>query len=54
MPKAMEDIHAKDGAAFENESKNGTNPALREFATETHRIVVRHIGELRASGPSGS
>ena len=47
----MKDIHAKDGAAFAKESKLGTNPALRAFATETHRIVVRHIGELSATGP---
>jgi len=47
----MEDIHAKDGAAFAKEAKTGTNPALRAFAAETHRIVLRHIGELRAIGP---
>jgi putative membrane protein len=52
--KAMEDIHAKDGAAFAKEAKTGTNPALRDFAAETHRIVVRHIGELRALGPRRS
>ncbi len=48
----MKDIHAKDGAAFAKEASSGTNPALRDFATETHRIVVRHIGELKASGPA--
>lgn len=48
--KDMEAIHAKDGAAFATEAKSGTNPKLRAFAVETHRIVVRHIGELRASG----
>lgn len=47
----MEDIHAKDGAAFAKEAKDGTNPKLREFAAETHRIVERHIGELKAVGP---
>ena len=47
---AMKDIHAKDGAAFAKEAKSGSNPALRDFATETHRIVVRHIGELQALG----
>lgn len=47
----MEEIHAKDGAAFEKEARSGTNAALRSFAAETHRIVVRHIGELRAAGP---
>ena len=47
----MEAIHAKDGAAFAKEAKSGTNPNLRAFATETHRIVERHIGELKAVGP---
>lgn len=47
----MEDIHAKDGAAFGKEAKSGTNPDLKAFAAETHRIVERHIGELRALGP---
>ncbi len=47
----MEDIHAKDGAAFAKEAKNGTNSDLRSFAAETHRIVLRHIGELKATGP---
>ena len=47
----MEDIHAKDGAAFAKESTAGTNVALKEFASETHRIVLRHIGELSAIGP---
>ncbi len=50
----MEDIHAKDGAAFAKESADGTNPGLRAFAAETHRIVLRHIGELRAVGPARS
>ena len=49
---AMEDIHAKDGAAFAKEAKTGTNVQLRAFATETHRIVERHIGELKAIGPA--
>jgi putative membrane protein len=52
--KAMAQIHAKDGAAFAKEAKSGTNPALRDFASETHRIVVRHIGELKAVGPTGT
>ncbi len=47
----METIHDKDGAAFAHEAKSGANPALRAFAAETHRIVERHIGELRAIGP---
>jgi putative membrane protein len=48
--KDMEAIHAADGAAFAKEAKGGTNPALRDFAAETHRIVERHIGELKAIG----
>ncbi len=51
--RAMADIHAKDGAAFAAEAKNGGNPKLRAFAAETHRIVLRHIGELKAVGPEG-
>ena len=47
----MKDIHAKDGAAFAKESTAGTNIALKKFASETHRIVLRHIGELSAIGP---
>ena len=45
---AMEDIHAKDGAAFAAEAKGGLDPKLRAFAGETHRIVERHVGELKA------
>ena len=45
---AMEDIHAKDGAAFAAEAKGGMDPKLRAFAAETHRIVERHVGELKA------
>ncbi len=48
----MEVIHAKDGAAFAKEASGGTNPDLRAFAAETHRIVLRHIGELKAAGPA--
>ncbi len=47
----MQDIHAKDGAAFAAEAKGGANPKLRAFAAETYRIVQRHIGELKAVGP---
>ncbi len=47
--KDMEAVHAKDGAAFAAEAKNGTNPRLRAFAAETHKIVESHIGELRAT-----
>ena len=48
--KDMEEIHAKDGAAFAGEATDGTNPRLRAFAAETHRIVVRHIGALTPVG----
>ena len=50
----MKQIHAKDGAAFAKEAAGGSNPGLRAFAAETHRIVQRHIGELQAVGPIGS
>ncbi len=46
--EAMKVIHAKDGAAFAAEAKGGTDPKLRGFAAETHRIVESHIGELDA------
>lgn len=46
-------IHHKDGAAFAKEARGGTNPDLRAFATETHRIVVRHLGELGAKPDAG-
>ena len=49
--KAMVVIHDKDGAAFAAEAKNGTDPKLRAFAAETHRIVLRHLGEIKAVGP---
>jgi putative membrane protein len=48
--REMDDIHRKDGAAFRVEAKQGTNPALRAFAAETHRIVMRHLGEVHAAG----
>ena len=41
-------IHDKDGAAFATESVDGGDPKLKAFAAETHRIVERHIGELKA------
>ena len=41
-------IHDADGAAFAKEAKGGTNPDLKAFATETHAIVERHLGELNA------
>lgn len=48
----MATIHAKDGAAFAKEAAGGTDPKLRAFAAETHVIVLRHIGEIKAVGPS--
>lgn len=44
----MKKIHDADGAAFAKEAKSGTNPDLKAFAAETHRIVERHLGELGA------
>ena len=49
--KDMELVHAKDGGTFAEEAKSGHNAQLRAFAAETHRIVLRHIGELDAVGP---
>ena len=46
--RAMKAIHAKDGAAFAAEAREGSDPKLRDFAAETHRIVQSHIGELNA------
>ena len=46
--KAMKVIHAKDGATFATEARSGTDPRLRNFAAETHRIVQSHVGELDA------
>jgi putative membrane protein len=42
-------IHHADGAAFAKEATSGTNPDLKAFASETHRIVERHLGELGAT-----
>ena len=47
--KTMEQIHHIDGAAFKQESTGGSNPDLKSFAAETHRIVLRHLGELGAT-----
>jgi putative membrane protein len=44
----MKKIHEADGAAFAKEATSGTNPDLKAFATETYRIVQRHLGELDA------
>ena len=46
--KDMELIHDADGAAFAKEAIAGSNPDLKAFAAETHRIVLRHLGELGA------
>ena len=43
-------IHDADGSAFAKEAKGGTNPDLKAFAAETHGIVERHLGELKAKG----
>jgi putative membrane protein len=45
----MVKVHDADGAAFANEAEKGTNPKLRSFAAETHRIVLSHLGELRGA-----
>ncbi len=39
-------------AAFATEAKSGSNAKLVAFAVETHRIVLRHIGEITALGPA--
>ena len=52
--REMDDIHAKDGAAFAKEASDGSNPQLKSFAAQTHRIVLRHIGEIRALGAASS
>jgi len=44
----MKKIHAAEGAAFAREATSGTNPDLKAFASETYRIVQRHLGELGA------
>jgi putative membrane protein len=45
---AMDELHGIDGAAFAKESANGGTAAFRAFGAETHRIVLRHIGAIRA------
>ena len=51
--REMKAVHAADGAAFAKEAESGTNPRLRQFAAETHRIVLMHIGELDAVPAEG-
>ena len=41
-------LHDIDGAAFADEASKGGTSAYRAFGAETHRIVQRHIGEIRA------
>ena len=44
----MATLHDKDGAAFAMEAVKGGTAAFRAFGIETHRIVQRHIGAIRA------
>ncbi|MGI4750731.1 MAG: DUF4142 domain-containing protein [Janthinobacterium lividum] len=44
----MGTLHDMDGAAFEKESSKGGTSDFRAFGAETHRIVQRHIGAIRA------
>ena len=44
----MKLIRDADGAAFAKGAIAGTNPDLKAFAAEAHRIVQRHLGELGA------
>jgi putative membrane protein len=48
----MGKIHDADGAAFAKEASGGSDPKLKAFAAETHVIVLRHIGEIKAVGPT--
>ncbi len=48
----MGKIHDADGAAFAKEAARGMDPKLKAFAAETHVIVLRHIGEIKAVGPT--
>ncbi len=47
----MATIHDADGAAFAAEATGGGSAGYRGFADETHRIVQRHIGAIRALPP---
>lgn len=44
----MAALHDADGAAFAAEANDGGSAAYRAFGAETHRIVARHIGAIRA------
>ena len=47
----MATIHDADGDAFLRESENGGDEGLKAFASETHVIVLRHIGAIHAAPP---
>jgi putative membrane protein len=44
----MGTLHDKDGAAFAMEATKGGSADFRAFGAETHKIVLRHIGAIRA------
>jgi putative membrane protein len=44
----MATLHDMDGDAFAKEATDGGTPAFRAFGAETHLIVQRHIGAIRA------
>ena len=48
----MASLHAADGAAFAQVARTGATPDMRAFGAETHRIVQRHIGAIKAAPPS--
>jgi hypothetical protein len=45
----MVKVHDADGAAFAKEAETGSNPKLRSFAPETHRIVLSYLDEFRGA-----
>jgi putative membrane protein len=47
----MADLHPKDGAAFAKEATASPDLGFRNFAGETHLIVLRHIGAIHAAPP---
>lgn len=49
----MATLHDADGAAFAKEATAGGSAAYRAFGSETHRIVQRHIGAIRAVPAAG-
>ena len=48
----MATLHAGDGAAFAKVAQTGATADMRAFGAETHRIVERHIGAIRAVPPA--